>query len=76
LVAGPTGSSFTQSLLLANRLAQYSEIFHNGEGRSLAIVLDRMKTIVGHLGRQIVFLAVGMADMNLKKRGVVEPRRS
>jgi hypothetical protein len=36
-------------------LAQPLDIFQNGEGRSPSIVLDRIKTIVAHINRQIVF---------------------
>jgi hypothetical protein len=41
LVAGPTGRQFTESLLLAS--TPHSDIFQNGEDRSLAVALDRVR---------------------------------
>ena len=55
-------------------LAQHSDIFQNGEDRSLAVVPEPDHR--GAYRSAACFLAVGMADMNLKKREVVEPLRS
>jgi hypothetical protein len=55
-------------------LAQHSDIFQNSEDLSLAVVPEQDHR--GAYRSAARFLAVGTADMSLKKRGAIEARRS